>query len=170
MSVYKFELQTSQKQAFVNIDEFLFEAIRESGVKSGLAVVYCPHTTAAVTINENADPDVKRDLNKGLDDTFPNHDYYVHFEGNSDGHMKSSVIGASETVIIDDGEPILGRWQSVFLSRRMVRGRVKYMLKSWQIKEYWELSKNITKKTNYIYKKLNISYVSGKIVATIIRK
>lgn len=114
MSVYKFELQTSQKQAFVNIDEFLFEAIRESGVKSGLAVVYCPHTTAAVTINENADPDVKRDLNKGLDDTFPNHDYYVHFEGNSDGHMKSSVIGASETVIIDEGEPILGRWQSVF--------------------------------------------------------
>lgn len=67
-------------------------------------------------INENADPDVKVDLELGLNKTFPNDQDYVHFEGNSDGHMKSSLIGASETLIIQDGQPILGTWQSVYFS------------------------------------------------------
>lgn len=77
-------------------------------------VVYCPHTTGAITINENADPDVKTDLKRGLDETFPNKPDYIHMEGNSDGHMKSSVVGASETLIISGGRLILGTWQSVY--------------------------------------------------------
>ena len=112
----KYSVQTSSKQEFVMIDHYLEEALEESGVKEGIMVVYCPHTTAAITINENADPDVRVDLKKGLDDTFPNHDYYVHMEGNSDGHMKSSVVGASETLIIEEGKLILGTWQSVYFA------------------------------------------------------
>lgn len=112
----KYSVKTSSKQEFVMIDHHLEEALEESGVKEGVMVVYCPHTTAAITINENADPDVRVDLKKGLDDTFPNHDYYVHMEGNSDGHMKSSVVGASETLIIHEGKLILGTWQSVYFA------------------------------------------------------
>ena|SRR5690625_4124725 len=112
----KYSVQTSSKQEFVMIDHYLEEALEESGVKEGIMVVYCPHTTAAITINENADPDVRVDLKKGLNDTFPNHDYYVHMEGNSDGHMKSSVVGASETLIIHEGKLIHGTWQSVYFA------------------------------------------------------
>lgn len=79
-------------------------------------VVFCPHTTAGITINENADPDVKTDLKKALNDTFPNHDYFIHMEGNSDGHMKSSLVGASETVLIHKGELLFGTWQSVYFT------------------------------------------------------
>lgn len=89
-------------------------SISESGVQEGIMVVYCPHTTGAITINENADPDVKTDLKLGLNATFPNKEEYVHMEGNSDGHMKSSVVGASETLIISDGSLIVGTWQSVY--------------------------------------------------------
>ena len=112
----RFSVKTSSKQEFVMVDRYLEEALKESGVKEGIMVVYCPHTTAAITINENADPDVRVDLKRGLDDTFPNHDYYVHMEGNSDGHMKSSVVGASETLIINEGDLIIGTWQSVYFA------------------------------------------------------
>lgn len=77
-------------------------------------IVYCPHTTGAITINENADPDVKTDLTLGLNQTFPNKPEYIHFEENSDGHMKSSLVGASETLIITNGQLVLGTWQSVY--------------------------------------------------------
>lgn len=72
-------------------------------------------TTAAITINENADPDVRADLKLGLNDTFPNKAAYIHMEGNSDGHMKSSVVGVSEILIISEGHIILGTWQSVYI-------------------------------------------------------
>lgn len=113
-NLYTFQLRTSEKQSFTNLDPYIFEAITKSNVEDGILIVFCPHTTAAITINENADPDVKVDLKLGLDETFPNKPEYVHFEGNSDGHMKSSVIGASETVIIANGRPILGTWQSIY--------------------------------------------------------
>lgn len=113
-NLYSFELLTEEKQAFVNIDEYLEQVLCKSGVKNGLMLVFCPHTTAGITINENADPDVKKDLSLGLDQTFPNKKEYVHMEGNSDGHMKSSVIGASETLIVSKGRLILGTWQSVY--------------------------------------------------------
>lgn len=113
-NLYTFELSTEEKQAFINIDEYLQQALSRSGIKNGIMLVFCPHTTAAITINENADPDVKRDLSLGLNQTFPNKEEYVHMEGNSDGHMKSSVLGASETLIISKGRLILGTWQSLY--------------------------------------------------------
>lgn len=113
-NLYSFELLTEEKQTFVNIDEYLQQVLCKSGVKNGLMLVFCPHTTAGITINENADPDVKKDLSLGLYQTFPNKKEYVHMEGNSDGHMKSSVIGASETLIVSKGQLILGTWQSVY--------------------------------------------------------
>ncbi|MFZ3580073.1 secondary thiamine-phosphate synthase enzyme YjbQ [Virgibacillus sp. DJP39] len=113
-SLFTFDITTNETQSFTNLDHYLDEAITNSGVQNGIMVVYCPHTTAAITINENADPDVKTDLKLGLNQTFPNKNEYVHMEGNSDGHMKSSVVGASETLIISEGELILGTWQSVY--------------------------------------------------------
>jgi len=112
----KFSLSTQDKQEFKRLDPYLNEALEESGVREGVMLVYCPHTTAGITINENADPDVKTDLKRALDETFPNHDYFVHMEGNSDGHMKSSLIGASESLIIHDGKVIFGTWQSVYFT------------------------------------------------------
>lgn len=112
--VHHFTLSTHDKNSFTNIDSFLEQTLLESGIKEGIMVVYCPHTTRAITINENADPDVKTDLTFGLNQTFPNKPEYIHFEGNSDGHMKSSLVGASETLIITNGQLILGTWQSVY--------------------------------------------------------
>ena len=114
--LYQYSVKTNRKQEFINIDHLIKETLTESPIQSGILVVYCPHTTAGITINENADPDVKVDLELGLNKTFPNDEDYVHFEGNSDGHMKSSLIGASETLIIQDGQTILGTGQSVYFS------------------------------------------------------
>lgn len=116
MSLYQYQIKTNRKQEFVELDAYIQNALDESGVENGILVVYCPHTTAGITINENADPDVKVDLELGLNKAFPNDPEYVHFEGNSDGHMKSSLIGASETLIIDNGQPIFGTWQSVYFA------------------------------------------------------
>ncbi len=116
MNLYKYTVRTSRKQEFINLDHYIQDALEQSNVKSGLLTVFCPHTTAGITINENADPDVKVDLELGLNKAFPNDPDYVHFEGNSDGHMKSSLIGASETLIIENSQPIFGTWQSVYFS------------------------------------------------------
>ena len=113
-NLYLFDITTEKKQTFLTIDDYLQQALYRSGVKNGIMLVFCPHTTAGITINENADPDVKKDLSLGLNQTFPNKEEYVHMEGNSDGHMKSSVIGASETLIISKGRLILGTWQSLY--------------------------------------------------------
>lgn len=114
--IKQFKIKTHEKQAFLTLDAYLEEALKESKVEEGIMVVFCPHTTAGITINENADPDVKTDLKKALNDTFPNHDYFIHMEGNSDGHMKSSLVGASETVLIHKGELLFGTWQSVYFT------------------------------------------------------
>lgn len=115
-NLFKFQIETHQKQSFTNLDHYLNEAIRDSGVSDGIVLVYCPHTTGAITINENADPDVRVDLKLGMNETFPNRADYVHMEGNSDGHMKSSVVGASEMLILANGKLILGTWQSVYFA------------------------------------------------------
>ena len=88
--------------------------IAESGVQSGICVVFCPHTTAAITINENADPDVQHDLEIGFDEAFPDRRVFQHSEGNSDAHLKCSAVGASETILIEDGKPLLGMWQGIY--------------------------------------------------------
>ena len=90
------------------------DAVRQSSIKDGLCVVFTPHTTAAVTINENADPDVVGDLNMELGKIIPWEDGYHHIEGNSAAHLKSSLVGASEHIIIEDGRLLLGTWQGIY--------------------------------------------------------
>jgi secondary thiamine-phosphate synthase enzyme len=111
--LYEYNL-SAQRQDFYNITNKVREAIAQSGVADGLAVVYCPHTTAGITINENADPDVVHDLLIGLDKAFPDRAEFRHAEGNSSAHLKASAVGSSVTVIIKDGKPLLGTWQGVF--------------------------------------------------------
>lgn len=114
-NLYKHSLSINKSQTMVDITRTIEEDIKKSGVKEGIAVVYCPHTTAGITINENADPDVVRDLIYGFEKVYPTNDRnYKHFEGNSHAHMKSSTIGASQTLIIDNGRLILGTWQDVY--------------------------------------------------------
>lgn len=115
-NLFTYQIETNEKQEFVFLDDYISDALEKTSIENGILVIYSPHTTAGITINENADPDVRRDLKLGLDKIFPNDPEYIHFEGNSDGHMKSSVIGASETIIIKGGQPILGRWQSLYFS------------------------------------------------------
>lgn len=111
--LFTFELKTPI-EGMVDITNEITEAISESGVLEGICVVFCPHTTAAITINENADPDVKSDFIRGMDKFFPELTEFNHAEGNSDAHIKSSTIGASETIIITGGKPLLGTWQDVY--------------------------------------------------------
>jgi secondary thiamine-phosphate synthase enzyme len=111
--LFKYKLETP-KENFYNITSQVKEALEKSGVTEGIAVVFCPHTTAAVTINENADPDVVRDLLFALDKTFPNRPEFRHAEGNSAAHLKASAIGSSVNVIIDNARLVLGTWQSVY--------------------------------------------------------
>lgn len=113
MKTKEYTLRTD-REGMYNITASLREAIRQSGVQSGLAVVHCPHTTAGVTINENADPDVQHDLLLGLAAAFPDRPAFRHAEGNSAAHLKSSCVGASQTVLIEDGRPLLGIWQGVY--------------------------------------------------------
>jgi secondary thiamine-phosphate synthase enzyme len=105
---------SAQTEDFYNITRQVREAISQSCVTDGFAVVFCPHTTAGITINENADPDVVRDMLFGLAKTFPDRPEFHHAEGNSAAHMKASCIGSSVTVIIEDGKPVLGTWQGVY--------------------------------------------------------
>lgn len=111
--LYQFDLDT-QRENFYNVTQLVKQAVRESGVKSGSCVVYCPHTTAGITINENADPDVVRDMLLGLNKAFPDQKEFRHMEGNSTAHLKSSCVGASKTVIIDHGALVLGMWQAIY--------------------------------------------------------
>ena len=102
------------KQAFIPITAQVCDAVETSGVQTGVCVVYCPHTTAGITINENADPDVTRDLLLALDKAYPDLPGFRHAEGNSAAHAKACVTGSSVTVPIQDGALVLGRWQGLY--------------------------------------------------------
>ena len=110
---FDYQLPTPRED-FYNITSQVREAIAKSGVTDGIAVVFCPHTTAGITINENADPDVVHDLLVGLDKVFLNRPEFRHGEGNSAAHLKASTVGLSVTVIIKDSKPILGTWQGIY--------------------------------------------------------
>jgi len=109
-----FNIKTDKHTQMKDITRLIQDEVRKSGVKDGLCVVFTPHTTAAVTINENADPDVVRDLNMELGKIIPWEDGYHHIEGNSAAHLKSSLVGASEHIIIEDGKLLLGTWQGIY--------------------------------------------------------
>jgi secondary thiamine-phosphate synthase enzyme len=104
----------TERENFYSITSQAQEAVAESGVKDGICVVYCPHTTAGITINENADPDVPRDLLLGLRKAFPDRPEFRHAEGNSSAHLRAAAVGSSVTVIIQDGRLLLGTWQGVW--------------------------------------------------------
>lgn len=115
MSGYQtIEVRTSEAIQFVDITARVREMLRGSKCGSGLLLVYTPHTTAAVTINENADPAVPHDIGEFLRRLVPAQDYFRHGEGNSPAHVMSSLVGASETLVVSDGELVLGSWQAIF--------------------------------------------------------
>lgn len=109
-----FPVKTSARFEMIDITKQVRDIILETGAGSGLCHVFVPHTTAAVTINENADPDVPRDIISILDRLIPLHGPYRHGEGNSAAHVKASMMGASETVLFENGQLVLGTWQSIF--------------------------------------------------------
>ncbi len=108
------QIKTSSYAQMLDITRQIQEVVRESGVQEGICTIFIPHTTAAVTINENADPDVVRDITMELDKIVPWEDGYHHMEGNSAAHLKSSMIGFSQQVIIEDGRLLLGTWQGIY--------------------------------------------------------
>ncbi len=110
----QYRIQTTKPQQFINITHRVTDEVRNSDVRDGIAVVYVPHTTAGVTINENADPDVVRDMIAALDKTYPVNGDYLHYEGNSHAHIKASLMGSSCTVLIQDGRLQLGTWQGIY--------------------------------------------------------
>ena len=107
---------SAQREDFYNITPQVREAVNKSGVTSGIAVVFCPHTTAGITINENADPDVVHDLLIGLDKAFPDRAEFRHGEGNSAAHLKASAMGSSVMVIIENGKLLFGTWQGIYFT------------------------------------------------------
>jgi secondary thiamine-phosphate synthase enzyme len=107
-------VKTSRRTELVNITAEVARRVAESGVASGVCHLYVPHTTAGVTINEGDDPDVARDIEAALDRMVPRDAGYKHYEGNSDSHIKSSLVGVSQRVLIEGGRLLLGRWQAIF--------------------------------------------------------
>jgi secondary thiamine-phosphate synthase enzyme len=98
----------------IDITDKISRAVEESKIENGMAIVFVPHTTAAITINENADPDVKHDLLRKLTELIPQREnYYRHNEGNSDSHVKTSLVGNSVMVLIENGKLVLGTWQGI---------------------------------------------------------
>jgi len=107
-------VKTTQRTEFVDITSDVQKIVKESGVTAGLCCIYVPHTTAGVTINEGADPSVVKDIQVMMDKLVPHSAGYLHIEGNSDAHIKTSFVGTSQTVIIDQGKLLLGTWQAIF--------------------------------------------------------
>jgi secondary thiamine-phosphate synthase enzyme len=107
-------VSTSARVEMIDITSEVAEAIRKENVSEGIAVVFVPHTTAAVTINENADPDVVRDILAETSKIVPFDDRYAHSEGNSAAHIKTCLVGPSLTLIVSGGRPVLGTWQAIY--------------------------------------------------------
>lgn len=107
-------ISTARRTEFSDITAEVRSVVGKSGVKNGICVVFVPHTTAAVTINENADPDVQKDILDFLNAGIPERGAYRHAEGNSDAHIKASLLGSSLNVIVKDAELVLGTWQGIY--------------------------------------------------------
>jgi secondary thiamine-phosphate synthase enzyme len=108
-------VKTERKTQLLDVTGLVEQAVKASGAASGVCYVYVPHTTAGVTINEHADPDVATDLEAVFDRLVPRSGPYRHSEGNSDSHAKATMVGSSQTIFVEDGRLALGRWQGVFL-------------------------------------------------------
>ena len=114
--ISRFQIETTQRSQMIDVTDKVREAIRKQTATQGQVLVYVPHTTAGVTIQENADPDVQHGLLAKLAALVPHHEsYYRHAEGNSDSHLKAVMVGTSQQLIIENGGPLLGQWQGVYL-------------------------------------------------------
>lgn len=109
-----FSVESRVHSEFIDITGEVAKTIRESEIRQGICVVFTPHTTAGITINENADPDVAKDIIAFLKEAIPHESRYLHGEGNSDAHIKSSLVGCSIQLIVEDGRPVLGTWQGIY--------------------------------------------------------
>jgi len=112
--IQTFQVKTSKQTEFIDITHSVQEAVKKTGVAEGICFIFIPHTTAAVTINENADPSVSLDIIMELNKVVPFQDRYQHLEGNSPAHIKASLIGCSQTVFVESRELALGTWQGIF--------------------------------------------------------
>lgn len=126
-------VSSSRRTEMIDITEQVASEVRKSGIEDGLLLVYVPHTTAAVTINEGADPSVKEDLLMVLNKVIPWKESYRHMEGNSPAHIKTSLVGPSELVIVENGRPVLGTWQSIFFCEFDGPRTRKVFLKWWAL-------------------------------------
>jgi len=107
-------VKTGKRNELLDVTSQVQEAVSKAGLKEGLCIVYCPHTTAGVAINENADPSVKEDVLRKLTELVPKDDNYSHMEGNSDGHIKAILVGNSKTIFVKSGKLVLGTWEGIF--------------------------------------------------------
>lgn len=116
MALTAWQISTKRQQSLEDITERVQQAVRESGIQEGLCLVYVPHTTAGLLVNESADPSVAADILAALDRLVPPQGPYRHAEGNSPAHIKSCLVGPSHTFIIEDGQIVLGTWQGIYLA------------------------------------------------------
>ncbi|MCX7745686.1 MAG: secondary thiamine-phosphate synthase enzyme YjbQ [Clostridia bacterium] len=107
-------IKTPSQTTMVDITTKIQQVVYEQNIKSGICTIFIPHTTAGITINENADPDVVSDMLKEINKIVPFDDHYTHMEGNSAAHIKASLFGSSSQVIIEDGKLVLGTWQGIY--------------------------------------------------------
>lgn len=115
--VVSFNVSTGGRNELVDITAEVRRAVSDLGLQEGVCSIFCPHTTAGITINENADPSVCRDLLATLNQLVPAHQsHFTHAEGNSDSHLKSTLVGCSEQVLVNDGQLVLGTWQSIYFA------------------------------------------------------
>jgi len=109
-------IKTTAQRQFVDITAEIERLLAQNGITTGICYLFCPHTTAAVTLNENWDPDVQRDMSLALDDISPQRADFKHAEGNSPAHVKTSLVGSDHFIFIKDNRLVLGRWQGVYLA------------------------------------------------------
>ena len=112
--IHEISIQSSAREEFIDITSQVQQFVTASGHQSGYVICFIPHTTAGITINENADPDVRRDLLYKLRKDIPQNDSYHHAEGNSDAHLKASLMGFSQLLLFESGLLVLGRWQGIY--------------------------------------------------------
>lgn len=112
--IQTFQVKTTTQTEFIEITHSVQEAVQKTGMRDGICLIFIPHTTAAVTINENADPSVVQDIVMELNKIVPFKDQYRHMEGNSPAHIKASLVGCSEIVFVESGKLVLGTWQGIF--------------------------------------------------------
>ncbi|ABX31006.1 protein of unknown function UPF0047 [Petrotoga mobilis SJ95] len=112
--IYTYSLKTHNREEMIDITSYIQQSVENSKIEEGILIVYVPHTTAAVTINENADPSVRKDITDFLRNKIPKSTEYSHLEGNADSHIKSTLVGPTLSLIIENGKLLLGTWQGIY--------------------------------------------------------